>query len=247
MTTAPVANPYSLDGKTVLVTGASSGLGRQIAVSCARMGAKLVVTGRDAERLSQTHLALEGDGHRSVRADLTVAAEREALADGVQLVDGVVHAAGVQRHVPIKLLSENILRGVLDVNFVAPIMLTQRLLYRNAVATGGSIIFLSSSAAQTGTAGIGPYSASKAALHGLMRTLAVEQAKRRVRVNCIVPSAVETPLWDPSQLEAQRARHPLGLGTPDDIANAAIFLLSNASRWITGSELVMDGGVVLVS
>lgn len=240
-------NPYSLQGKRILVTGASSGLGRQIAISSSRMGASLVVTGRDATRLAETVAALHGSGHQSRVADLTIASELEALVDEGPQVDGVVHAAGVQRLVPVKLLSEKILRSVLDINLIAPMMLTQRLLYRNALNSGGSIIFLSSTAATSGTAGLSPYSASKAALHGFMRSLAVEQGKRRMRVNCIIPSAVETPMWDPGHLEAQRARHLLGLGTPDDIANAAIFLLSDASRWITGTDLVMDGGVVLVS
>lgn len=247
MTGQATKNPYALQGKTILVTGASSGLGRQIAISCSRMGARLVVTGRDGTRLTDTVAALSGDVHRSHVADLTVASEREALVDEAMQVDGVVHAAGVQRLAPAKLMSEKILRSVLDINLIAPMMLTQRLLHRNALETGGSIIFLSSTAAMSGTPGLSPYSASKAALHGFMRSLAVEVAKRRMRVNCIVPSAVETPMWDPGHLEAQRARHPLGLGTPDDIANAAIFLLSDASRWITGTELVMDGGIVLVS
>jgi len=246
MERAPTTNPFSLHGKTVLVTGASSGLGRQIAISCTRMGARVIISGRDDQRLSQTFADLEGDGHQKLCADLTSAADLEALVASAPSIDGVVHAAGVQRLSPIKLLSEKLLREVFDINFVAPVMLTQRLLYRGALTTGGSIIFLSSSSAHTGTPGVGPYAASKAALHGIMRCLAIEQAKRRVRVNCLVPSAVETPLWD-EKLEAQRARHPLGLGTPDDIANAVIYLLADASRWITGSELVMDGGVVAAS
>lgn len=247
MTGAAFANPFSLAGKTVLVTGASSGLGRQIAISCSRMGARLIVSGRDTDRLAATYAELEGAGHLQVRADLTSAADIHALVEAAKAVDGVVHSAGVQRHMPIRLLSEQVLRAVMDTNFIAPVMLTQRLLYRNALSAGGSIVFLSSSAAHTGTPGIGPYAASKAALHGLMRCLALEQAKRRVRVNCILPSAVETPMWDRDQLEAQRARHPLGLGTPDDVANATIYLLSDASRWVTGSDLVMDGGVILAA
>jgi len=247
MGSAPVPNPFSLDGKTVLVTGASSGLGRQIAISSTRMGARVIATGRDDERLSQTFADLEGDGHQKVRADLTSSADLDALVASAPSIDGVVHAAGVQRLSTIKLVSEKLLRDVFDINFMAPVMLTQRLLYRGALAPGSSIIFLSSSAATTGTPGVGPYAASKAALHGLMRCLVLEQAKRRVRVNCLVPSAVETPIWDEKHLEAQRACHPLGLGTPNDIANAAIYLLSDASRWITGSELVMDGGVVLAA
>ena len=238
------ANPFSLAGKTVLVTGASSGLGRQIAISCSRMGARMVVSGRNRERLGATLAALAGDGHVLKTADLTLSADIHALVDAAGTVDGLVHSAGIQRPSPIRLLSESLLMEVITNNFVGPVMLTQRLLLKNALADGGSIVFLSSIAAQVGTPGIGPYSGIKAALHGLTRCLALEQARRRVRVNCISPSAVETPLWPQELFEAQRARHPLGVGTADDVANAAIYLLSDASRWVTGTTLVMDGGAI---
>ncbi|MCO4099390.1 SDR family NAD(P)-dependent oxidoreductase [Gemmatimonas sp.] len=240
------SHAFSLAGKTILVTGASSGLGRQTAISCSRMGAQLVISGRSEERLQETFAALEGAGHDAIRADLTIAHERDALVARMPPLHGVVHAAGVQRLSPIKMLSETLLREVFDINFVAPVMLTQRLLYHAILVPASSIVFITSISARAGTAGVGPYAASKAALHGMMRCLALEQAKRRVRVNCVVPSAVETPLWD-DRLLAQAARHPLGVGTADDVANATIYLLADASRWITGTELVMDGGAVAVS
>ena len=237
-------NPFSLIGKAVLVTGASSGLGRQIAISSSRMGARIIATGRDVDRLAETIKRLEGDGHMQVVADLRESSQIHALVAVAGKVDGVVHCVGMQRLAPVKLISEKLLADIIGTNFVGPVMLTQRLLYRDAIADGGSIVFLSSTAAHIGTPGVGPYSSMKAALHGLTRCLALEQAKKRIRVNCISPSAVETPLWDAQHLEAQRARHPLGLGTPDDVANAAIYLLSNASRWVTGTNLMMDGGVM---
>ena len=132
-----------------------------------------------------------------------------------------------------------------NVNFLAPVMLTQRLLQANAIEPQGSIVFLLSTAAHIGTRGVGPYSAMKAGLIGIIKCLALEQAKRKIRVNGISPSAVVTPMWDASHLQAQQARHPLGLGTTHDVAHAAIYLLSDASRWVTGTSLVMDGGSIL--
>ncbi|MEA9565776.1 SDR family oxidoreductase [Xanthomonas sp. WHRI 8932A] len=236
---------FSLTDKTILVTGASSGIGRQIAVACARRGARVVVTGRDAERLQETFDLLKGHGHVQVLADLTEADGRERLVQGLSSVNGLVHCAGRQRLSPIRQLTEKLMTDVYAVNFLAPVMLTQRLLQANALAPRSSIIFMLSTAAHIGTPGVGPYSAMKSALLGIIRCLSMEQAKRKIRVNGISPSAVATPIWDTTHLEAQRKRHPLGLGTPDDVANAAIYLLSDASRWVTGTSLVMDGGAVL--
>ncbi|MFC6842160.1 SDR family NAD(P)-dependent oxidoreductase [Xanthomonas theicola] len=236
---------FSLTGKTILVTGASSGIGRQIAVSCSRRGARLVVTGRDAERLQETYSLLKGQGHVQVLANLTEVEGRERLVQRASSVDGLVHCAGRQRLSPIRQLAEKLMTDVYAVNFLAPVMLTQRMLQANALAPQSSIVFILSTAAHIGTPGVGPYSAMKSALLGIIRCLSMEQAKRKVRVNGISPSAVATPIWDAVHLEAQRKRHPLGLGTPDDVANAAIFLLSDASRWVTGTSLVMDGGAVL--
>ncbi|QGL17979.1 SDR family NAD(P)-dependent oxidoreductase [Xanthomonas citri] len=236
---------FSLDGKTILVTGASSGIGRQIAVSCARRGACLVITGRDADRLQETYNLLEGQGHLQVLADLTDAEGRDRLAQSISSLDGLVHCAGRQRLSPIRQLTEKLMADVYAVNFLAPVMLTQRLLQANALAPQSSIVFMLSTAAYIGTPGVGPYSAMKSALLGIIRCLSMEQAKRKIRVNGMSPSAVVTPIWDATHLEAQRKRHPLGLGTQEDVANAAIYLLSDASRWVTGTSLVMDGGAVL--
>ncbi len=236
-------NPFELKDKSILITGASSGIGRQIAITCSKMGARVIISGRDETRLTETFGQLEGTGHLQKVADLTQTASIHALCDVAGTVNGIVHSVGLQRLSPIKLVSEKLLNDIYSTNYLAPVLLTQRLLYKNAVAEGGSIVFLSSTAAHIGTPGVGPYSAMKAALHGLVRCLALEQAKRRVRANCISPSAVETPLWDRDHLEAQKARHPLGLGTAEDVANAAVYLLSDASRWVTGTTILMDGGV----
>ena len=230
-------NPFSLDGKRVLVTGATSGLGRAIAISCARIGAEVIGVGRDAQRLSDTEQALAAASsrpHRMLRGP----------------IDGVVHSAGISRLAPVRMMTADHLREVQSINVEAPTLLTQALLRRNGIAAGGSIVFLASIAAHIGVAGVGAYSASKAALIALTRCLAMEVVKRRIRANCLSPALVETPLLDATaevvgSLEEERKHYPLGFGKPDDVANAAIFLLSDASRWITGTTLVMDGGLTI--
>lgn len=247
-------NPFNLAGKRILVTGASSGLGRAIAVSCARMGAEVVITGRDALRLAATLNELQGISplsHLAIRADLTEAGERDALVSTLGApLQGVVHSAGISRLCPARMVNESHLREVHSTNVEAPLLLTQALLKRNLVAVGGSILFIASIAAHIGVAGVGAYSASKAALIAFSRCLAMEVVKRQIRVNCLSPALVETPLLEATaqmvgSLEAERSNYPLGFGKPEDIANAAIFMLSGASRWITGTSLVMDGGLTI--
>ncbi|MBB5428129.1 NAD(P)-dependent dehydrogenase (short-subunit alcohol dehydrogenase family) [Paraburkholderia atlantica] len=248
-------NPFSLSGKRILVTGASSGIGRQIAISCSQMGAQVVITGRDRERLKQTLEMLDKSalvGHQAVQAELTNAAERETLVaalDGTPL-NGVVHSAGISRLSPVRMFTEQHLREVQAINVDAPMLLTQALLKRNLVAPEGSLVFVASIAAHIGVAGVGAYSGTKAALIAMMRCLAMEVVKRRIRANCLSPALVETPLLEATatmvgSMEQERNNYPLGFGKPEDVANAAIFLLSNASRWITGTTLVMDGGLTI--
>ncbi len=247
----PAHKAFSLEGKTILVTGASSGLGRQIAISCAHRGARLVVTGRDAMRLQETHDQLKGAGHVQVTADLTSSDDRERLAQVSDNIDGLVLCMGGQMLSPIRQLKEALMTAMYRTHFLAPVMLTQRLLQANCINKNGSIVFMLSTAAHIGTRGVGPYSAMKSGLLGIIRCLAIELAPRKVRVNGISPSVVPTPqLWgeDNEQnepLNKERARHPLGLGTPQDVANGAVYLLADASRWVTGTSLVMDGGAVL--
>ncbi len=242
-----VRKAFSLEGKTVLVTGASSGLGRQIAISCALRGSRLIITGRDMTRLQETRDQLAGEGHVQVTADMTSAEDRERLAQACGSIDGLVLCIGGQMLSPIRQLKEDLMTAMYRMHFLAPVMLVQRLLQGNSIAQQGSIVFMLSTAAHIGTRGVGPYSAMKSGLLGIIRCLAMEQAKRRIRVNGISPSAIPTSIWggEPGLLEEQRARHPLGLGTPEDVANGAIYLLSDASRWVTGTTLVMDGGAVL--
>lgn len=244
------ADAFSLEGKRVLVTGASSGLGRAIAQACARRGAAVVLSGRDEVRLAETRASLAHGDHGSIAADLIDAAGREKVVTGCGVIDGVVHSAGISRLSPIRLATQQHLADVWKINYEAPTLLTQRLLAKNQVAAQGSILFMSSIAAFIGVAGVGVYSGTKAALIATMRCLAMEVVKRGIRVNCLAPALVETPLLAATEtvvanLDEQRAAYPLGFGKPEDVSNAAIFFLSGASRWITGTTLVMDGGLTI--
>lgn len=250
MTGAP--SPFSVAGKRVLVTGASSGLGRAAAIAMARHGATVVACGRDAGRLQATMAECPGEGHATALGDLTQDDVMDATVETAGKVDGVVHCAGISIPTPLRLAKREYVEAVFRTNYVAPIMLTQRLLAKGRVAKGGSILFLASSAAYRGVAGTGIYAGSKGALVATTRSIALETAKHGIRVNCLAPDLVETPLIETSGtlqgsgewLELQRKLHPLGLGRPEDIANAAIYFLSDASRWITGTSLLMDGGII---
>lgn len=243
--------PFSLSGKRILVTGASSGIGQQIAVSCAQMGASIIGVGRDEGRLHETQLLL-GERHCMVRADLTESAGRDAVVSTLDnaALHGVVHAAGISRLSPVRMFTEKHLREVQAINVEAPLLLTQALLKRNLVQDGGSLLFISSIAAHIGVPGVGAYSGTKAALLAIVRCLAMEVAKRRIRANCLSPALVRTPLLDATakmvaSLDQEESNYPLGFGAPDDVANAAVFFLSDASRWVTGTTLVMDGGLTV--
>jgi NAD(P)-dependent dehydrogenase (short-subunit alcohol dehydrogenase family) len=239
-------HPFHLQGKTVLVTGASSGIGRAVAVECARAGARVVITGRDPQRLDQTLAMLDaGSGHSACVADLTDAAQLAHLVDQAGELDGVVHAAGIDGVTPVRMLRQGFMESVLNGNFMAPLMLTQKLLFKKSLRNGSSIVFLSSIAAHTGTVGVGPYSASKAALEGMIRCLALEIAPRGMRANALAPGLVDTPLvnQDRAWLDEKAKSYPLGLGKPEDVAYAAIYLLCDASRKVTGTRLHLDGGI----
>ncbi|WMI97604.1 SDR family oxidoreductase [Pseudomonas chlororaphis subsp. aurantiaca] len=245
-------NPFSLEGKRVLVTGASSGLGYAIALGCAHMGAEVIVTGRNAERLSNTLAqltAISSIDHRAVIGDITDPSDRAVLVESLGgEIHGLVHNAGTSRICSTRQMSEHHLGSLYKLNVEAPMLLTQAILWKKLMAAGGSILFISSIAAFIGVAGVGGYSGTKAALIAMARCLAVEVSKRRIRVNCMAPALVNTPLLEltrkaTTSIDEQISSYPLGLGEPEDIANAAVFMLSGASRWITGTTLVLDGGV----
>jgi NAD(P)-dependent dehydrogenase (short-subunit alcohol dehydrogenase family) len=234
-----------LGGKRILVTGASSGIGRQTALELARRGAVVVIAGRDAGRLEETRASLPAGEHSAVVGDLTIPGDIVALVDACGPLDGVVHAAGRAGLAPLKLASEKMLDDVMAANFKSVILLTQRLVSKARINEGGSIVFIASIAAHTGTKGSGPYSASKAALLGFMRAAALELTAKKIRVNAVSPALVRTEIFGAGRdewLDEQEKRYPLGLGETEDVAHAITFLLSKASVYMTGTSIIMDGG-----
>ena len=245
-----MTNPFSLTGKTVLVTGATAGLGRQTAITAAQMGARVIATGRNEERLAATRERLEGSGHLTIPADLVQEKERDAFVGKLPVLDGIAHCAGVTLLHPFKFSDEQRYREVYAINVEAPLFLTQRLFKNKRLANGGSIVFIASLGAFIGARGHSIYAGSKAAIVGIMRVLAHELAGNRIRVNCLSPGMVKTAVVDgfahqvsAEVVAADEARYPLGYGTPEDVANTAVFYLAPASQWITGTNLIMDGGL----
>ena len=240
-------NSFSLQGKTILVTGASSGIGRAIAVACAEHGAKVVLNGRNQERLQATLDALAGEGHQVIAADLTIAEQRSALAEQVPVLDGVVHCAGIGSRVLCKMLEEQDVSRVMQANFEAPALLQAELLREKKIAKEASIVFIASAAATMPSVGNAIYSASKAATIAYAKCLAQELANRKIRVNCISPAMVWTDLAlvgaTEEQLREAEQNYPLKrYAQPEDIAPMAVYLLSNAASWVTGSNMELTGG-----
>ena len=240
-------NPFSLSGKTILVTGASSGIGRGIAIVCAGMGAQLILTGRNITRLQETLTSLEGEGHSYVAADLTDANERTALVEQLPALHGVVHCAGVGSRVPCKMLTQEDIDHVLKPNTEAPMLLQAELLSEKKLQKGASVVIIASAAANMPVAGNAVYSASKAAMVAYAKCLAQELAPRQIRVNSISPTMVWTDLAlvgaSAEQLTEAEKQYPLKrYGQPQDIAHLALYMLSDASQWMTGSDVQITGG-----
>lgn len=240
-------NPFSLSGKTILVTGASSGIGRGIAIACAGMGAQVILTARNTVRLQDTLSALEGEGHAYIAADLTDAAQRAKLVEQLPVLQGVVHCAGVGSRIPCKMLTQEDLDYVMKPNAEAPMLLQAELLCEKKMAKQASVVFVASAAASMPSAGNAAYSASKAAIIAYAKCLAQELAPRQIRVNSISPAMVWTDLAlvgaTAEQLAEAEKQYPLQrYGQPQDIAHLAIYMLSDASQWMTGSDVQITGG-----
>ena len=240
-------NPFTLVGKQILVTGASSGIGKGIALACAKMGATVIVTGRNVERLNETLNLLPAGNHKAVSADLTKAEDIDGLIGELPKLDGLVQCAGVGSRIPCKQISKNDIADVMQPNMEAPILLQTAILAKNKINKASSIVYIASRAYQFPSMGNAIYSASKGAIVAYAKCLALELAHRQIRVNCICPGMVWTNLItndvDKETLEQAQLQYPLKrFGTTDDIANLAIYLLSDASNWMTGSCVDISGG-----
>lgn len=244
-------NPFSLQGKNVLTTGASSGIGRSVAIACAEMGATLIVSGRDHVRLQQTCNELEGQGHSCIIADLAYEREIKTLADNMNPLDGVVHCAGINKRIPVTQLSEKHILELMQTNFVSSVLLSRYLLKGKKLKPEASVVFISSISVDYPTIGNAVYCASKGALKSFAKVMALETVESKIRVNCIEPGMIATE-WlkktnmTEEQMQQAISKYPFKrFGTPMEVAYAAVYLLSDTTRWMTGSVIKLDGGLTL--
>lgn len=247
-------NPFSLEGKTILVTGASSGIGKATAIECSKLGASLVITGRNIQRLNETYEELVTKNcSKMIEAELTSEDDLARLVNDIPQLDGLVNVAGIGSTLLFQYAKPNKIRQMFDVNFFAPVELTRLILKQKKLSKGGSIVFVSSvDGTITSHIGNSTYSATKGALTAIAKGLAVEVAAKGIRVNYLMPGEIETPLIrngniTEEQLQLDMKNYPLGrYGKPEEIAYGAIFFLSDASSFATGSGLVIDGGFTLL-
>ena len=245
-------NPFSLLGKTILVTGASSGIGRAIAVECSKMGAQMVITGRDEDRLNETFISLAGKNHVQLTADLSIEQDIENLLVLLPKLDGCVNNAGIIRPQLLQFSDKKDILEMFEANTFSSFLLTQKLIQNKKINKNASIVFTNSiSGVYCSAVGEALYSASKGAIHGYLKGLALEMANRGIRVNSVNPGVIETNLFNSTsisieELEEKKKKYPLKrFGKPEEVAYAVVYLLSDASQWVTGSNLLIDGGYTL--
>ena len=246
-------NPFSLKDKTIIVTGASSGIGRSIAIECSKMEANVIMVSRTKSKLDETLSLLEKGEHSIYPLDINDEDKVIEFVKTLSNVDGIVHSSGITQLMLMNFLKKDILQDIMNTNFFAPVLLTQLLVKKKKLISGSSVVFISSVAGNIITnIGNGSYSASKAALSGIAKTMALEYASKKIRVNCILPGMVKTKMVNDlvlsgGDVDKDQANYPLsGYGDPVDVAHASIYLLSQASKWMTGTNLKLDGGLTLL-
>jgi NAD(P)-dependent dehydrogenase (short-subunit alcohol dehydrogenase family) len=248
-------NPFSLEGKKIIITGASSGIGRAIAVECSRAGATLLLLARNQEQLERTHQSLTPGNHSIFSIDLTKYDETESIISDFSgsggTIDGFVHSAGAEMTIPLQMIKPEHYEKLFSINVIAGFNLAKIIAKKKFIdpEKGSSFVFISSIRALFGQEGAVAYSASKGALSAGMKAMALELAPKKIRVNAILPAIVKTEMTDslfasvPDEVRQKMSNaHPLGFGKPEDVAFAAIYLISDAGKWMTGNNLVLDGG-----
>jgi len=245
-------NPFSLVNKTILITGASSGIGKSAAIECSKLGATVIITGRNESRLKETYDLLAGEGHSLFALDLCNTSEVDKFIESLPLIDGLVNNAGIWSTFPCKFINKEKMDEMYKVNVEAPILLFCKLIKMKKIKKGASVVFTSSiNGPLISFPGSGLYSVTKSALIGFVKTAAIENAPKGIRVNCVCPGMVETELYrdgniTEEQSELDRKKYPLGrYGKVEEVAWAMIYLLSDASQFVTGSNLVIDGGYTI--
>ncbi|MGZ3932152.1 MAG: SDR family NAD(P)-dependent oxidoreductase, partial [Bacteroidia bacterium] len=239
--------PFHLHHKTVLITGASSGIGRQAAIDASKMGAAIMLVGRDEARLKETLAQLEGSSHKHFVCDLTDAAAIQQLAAELPALDGIVHCAGIVKPFPVMFIDEKRIAETLKINLHSPMLIMTALTAKKKISKNCSVVFISSVSSLYPHAGGALYSISKAGIEAYSRSLALEYVSKGLRSNCIAPALIKTPMYEFAEKsmtsmdmdEHIKENYPLGLGLPEDVSNMIVFLLSEASRWITGKKFDM--------
>lgn len=245
-------NPYSLNNKRILITGASSGIGRETAIQCSRLGAMVIITARNEERLMETLSQMEGEGHQMILAEMTCQEDLERLVGSFENLNGVVLCAGKGMRLPFPFSTREKFDSIYEVNFFAPVELLRLIVKKKKLEKGASVVFVSSVGGNYSfNVGNGIYGATKSALNSMMKYCAKELAAKKIRVNSVNPGMVNTKLiqngtLSEEQLQLDKEKYPLKrYGEPQDIALGIVYLLSEASSWVTGHSLVIDGGYTI--
>lgn len=246
-------NPFSLENKTIFITGASSGIGKAIAIECSKMGATVIISGRNSERLNETFTQLDGSNHTQFIADLQDEKQTNTLMDRLPCLDGIVHSAGIVTTLPFHFITKEKLEEIFSINFIIPTLMSQQLVKQKKINKGASIVWISSIAGNFCVSpGSSIYSATKSAINGIVKGMALDLSQKGIRVNSVNPAVIETPVFSKGvitqeQMQEEIKKYPLKrYGKPEEVAYAAIYLLSDASAWVTGSNLLIDGGYTLL-